>query len=148
MIKVERVPVVELGQVAGLYQAAGYGGGVAEADVTLAAWHGGHMIGVVRLCEEGGVTVLRGMQVLPEFQRQGVGRMLLEHCVPYLDRDVAYCLPYTHLVQFYGQAGFATAAPEELPPFLAKRLVGYAVSGHKVLAMRRSGSGAGGIAPR
>lgn len=127
----------ELDRVREFYKAAGYGGGVSPADLTLGAKLDDRLIGVVRLCDEEGVTVLRGMQVLPAFQLQGVGLMLLEHCVPHLDRGAAYCLPYDHLVRFYGRAGFKPAAADELPAFLARRLSAYITSGQKVLAMRR-----------
>ena len=137
MVKVERVRPDERAQVAAFYKTAGYGAKIAHTDVTLAAKCRGELVGVVRLCDEDGVIVLRGMQVAPAFQRQGVGRTLLEHCAPYLDRNVAYCLPYDHLVQFYGQAGFQPAATTGLPPFLVQRLASYIVSGHKVVAMRR-----------
>jgi GNAT superfamily N-acetyltransferase len=132
MVEIELVRSDGLAQVGEFYKAAGYGGGVSEDDVTLAAKSGGRMVGVVRLCTEEGVVVLRGMQVAPAFQRQGV----LGRCIPYLEQGVAYCLPYEHLVRFYGQAGFTPAAPEELPAFLARRLAAYIASGQRVLAMR------------
>jgi GNAT superfamily N-acetyltransferase len=127
----------ELARVAELYASVGYGGGVSAADLTLLAKAGGRLAGVVRLCGEADVTVLRGMQVHPEFQRQGIGRLLLARCVPHLDERTAYCLPYGHLVRFYEQAGFELAEPGELPPFLARRLAGYLASGQQVVAMRR-----------
>jgi GNAT superfamily N-acetyltransferase len=137
MVEIELVGNDGLAQVGEFYQAASYGGGVSEHDVILAAKSGGRMVGVVRLCTEEGVVVLRGMQVAPAFQRQGVGRALLARCIPYLEQGVAYCLPYEHLVRFYGQAGFRPAATDELPLFLARRLAGYLASGQKVVGMRR-----------
>ena len=133
--------VVELGggrpDVSTFYNAVGYGGGVTDADITIAAKLNGRVIGAVRLCDEAGVTVLRGMQVDPACQRKGIGRSLLDHCIPYLNRRTAYCLPYEHLVQFYGRGGFVIAPPATLPSFLAGRLAAYALSGQRTLAMKR-----------
>jgi len=138
MLDIAVVQPGELARIASFYQAAGYGGGVSAADVTFAACMDGRLSGVVRLCDEHGVIVLRGMQVAPEFQRQGIGRALLAHCIPWLDRGAAWCLPYDHLTGLYGEAGFEPAPPDALPAFLSERLAGYLASGQRVLAMRRS----------
>lgn len=128
----------ERNEVRNFYNAVGYGGGVSDTDITFAAKLNGRVLGAVRLCDEAGLTVLRGMQVDPGYQRQGIGRSLLHHCTAYLDRGAAYCLPYQHLVGFYGRAGFVLAQPETLPRFLAERLAAYALSGQRTLAMQRS----------
>jgi predicted N-acetyltransferase YhbS len=138
MVTIGHVQGAELAEVGEFYSRVGYGGGVAEADTTLAAKVDGCLTGVVRLCDEAGLIVLRGMHVDPGFQGQGIGRSLLAHCLPHLDRGEAYCLPYDHLVEFYGQGGFVVAQPEAIPRFLAQRLAGYLSSGQPVLAMRRA----------
>jgi predicted N-acetyltransferase YhbS len=143
MVSVAIVTIVQSGdldRIAAFYRTAGYGGGVSADDITLAATTEGRIVGAVRLCKEAGVTVLRGMQVDAAFQRQGIGRKLLRHCLPHLEGGVAYCLPYAHLAAFYGEAGFVPASPAMLPPFLAERLAGYLRKGQKVIAMRRSGA--------
>lgn len=137
MVKVAVARDEELALVRHFYAEVGYGGGVSESDLTLVARAEGDLVGVVRVCKEAGVIVLRGMHVHPERQRQGIGRLLLAHCVPYLDLGVAYCLPYEHLVRFYEQAGFEVVPPTGLPPLLAERLAGYVASGQRTLAMRR-----------
>jgi hypothetical protein len=40
------------------------------------------------------------------------------------DRE-CYCIPYSHLVGFYAQIGFAEMAPVAAPAFLAERLADY-----------------------
>ncbi|QJE01987.1 GNAT family N-acetyltransferase [Massilia forsythiae] len=137
MIRIETIALGELARIDAFYRVTGYGGGVSSADLTLAASMDDCLAGAVRLCPEHGVTVLRGMQVASAFQRRGIGRALLDHCIPYLDRGDAWCLPYDHLVAFYACAGFSPAPPESLPPFLARRLAGYLASGQRVLAMHR-----------
>ena len=139
MFSIDRVHGDGLARVRAFYEQAGYGGGASAADIVLAAMAGERMIGVVRLCEENGVTVLRGMQVAPAFQRQGIGRALLERCLPWLDRGEAFCLPYDHLLGFYAGTGFTPVQPECLPGFLRRRMAGYLASGQRVLAMRRPG---------
>jgi predicted N-acetyltransferase YhbS len=140
MVDIRIVQGDALARVADFYKLVGYGGAVSEADITLAADANGCMAGAVRLCDEDGVIVLRGMQVDPAFQRQGIGRSLLMHCMSYLEGRTAYCLPYAHLAAFYGAGGFEPVPPDTLPGFLAARLAGYLAAGQQVLAMRRAGS--------
>ncbi|HEV2610004.1 MAG TPA: GNAT family N-acetyltransferase [Noviherbaspirillum sp.] len=129
--------------VRSLYARSGYTGGVADNDLVLIATDGGKVVGAVRLCPEGegGLTVLRGMQVQDGFQRRGIGSRLLSACIPFLDEGIAYCLPYTHLVGFYRSAGFTVADQRELPGFLSDRLASYIAEGQNLLAMRRSPAG-------
>ena len=124
-------------QAAALYNECGYRGGIADTDTAIAAWAGRSVVAAVRLCQEGGVTVLRGMQVLPAYQRQGIGSKLLLACVPYLNLGTSYCLPYAHLTAFYGAVGFVTVGVSELPKFLQDRQSGYASSGLGTIAMSR-----------
>jgi GNAT superfamily N-acetyltransferase len=141
MVTIEVVQGGALAEVGEFYKTMRYDGFVSEADLTLAAKVDGRLAGAVRLCHEAGVIVLRGMQVDPAFQRKGIGHFLLTQCLPYLDRGRAYCLPYAHLVEFYLQGGFVLAPPDSLPPFLAARLARHVLSGQRVLAMQRLGSG-------
>jgi predicted N-acetyltransferase YhbS len=136
-IGVDVVDVPDLGEIAEFYKSVGYGGGVSDADVTLGVKLGGRWVGAVRLCTEGGVIVLRGMQVAPDFQRKGIGRALLDQCLPYLDQSAAYCVPYVHLTEFYGRVGFVITPPELLPAFLADRLAAYVSTNRQTLAMKR-----------
>jgi GNAT superfamily N-acetyltransferase len=137
MPSIEIVPRAGLARIGEFYERVGYGAGVSADDLTLAARVDGRLAGAVRLSEEAGVIVLRGMQVDPAYQRQGIGRALLAYCLPWLDRHEAYCLPYEHLLGFYGMAGFKPAASDTLPAFLASRLGGYLAAGQRVRAMRR-----------
>lgn len=123
--------------VRSLYAQSGYPGGVAENDLVLIATDSSRLVGAVRLCPEEGVTVLRGMQVQDGLQRRGIGSRLLSACIPFLDGGIAYCLSYTHLVDFYRSAGFTVADRRELPGFLSERLDLYIAEGQNLLAMRR-----------
>jgi len=137
-IAVNSVGAADLAEIEEFYnKTVGYGGGVSQSDFTLAARLDGSLVGAVRLCVENGIIVLRGMQVASAFQRQGIGRALLDHCVPFLNRGPAYCVPYEHLTDFYGQVGFIVTPPELLPAFLAERLAEYVATSRRTLAMKR-----------
>lgn len=137
MLDITIVPPRALAQVRAFYEQVGYGGGATEKDRVLVARIGESLVGAVRLCQEHGVTVLRGMHIAPACQHQGIGRALLARCVPWLEGGEAFCLPYAHLVGFYREAGFEPLPKAALPPFLRARLEGYLGTGQQVLAMRR-----------
>lgn len=127
--------------VAQLYAEAGYGAAVDPSDTVVVARLPGTVVGVVRLCPEQGVTVLRGMQIRAPYRRQGLGARLLAACLPQLEQEQeeAFCLPYRHLAGFYGGAGFETVGSAVLPAFLAARMAGYRAAGQDIIAMRRAG---------
>lgn len=137
MIEVCEASPLDVRGVVELYREAGYGAPVEPGATLIVAKAGRRVVGVVRLCSEEQVTVLRGMQVKQGFQRQGIGARLLAACRPHLDRQQAFCLPYTHLLDFYSAAGFEVVSSAELPVFLAQRLASYLAEGQQVLAMRR-----------
>lgn len=125
-------------RAAAAYEAWGYGGGVRPQDVVYLAESGGDLVGVVRrTVEDEGVAMLRGMQVAPEWRRRGVGAALLRTFVAGLGGAECFCIPYTHLVGFYGAGGFATLPDADAPAFLRERLAEYRAQGLSVLIMRR-----------
>jgi GNAT superfamily N-acetyltransferase len=121
------------------YEAWGYGGGVQPDDVVYLAEIDGELVGIVRRTREHEVTMLRGMQVAPEWRRRGIGRQLLRTLVADLGTDECLCVPYAHLTGFYGAAGFVEIPEENAPPFLRYRIAGYRTRGLSVLVMRRPG---------
>jgi GNAT superfamily N-acetyltransferase len=123
--------------IATLYADAGYGAAVGAQDTVFVARQGTLLLGVVRLCLEDGVVVLRGLQVRREFQGQGIGARLLAACEAHLGSAETFCLPYTRLERFYGAAGFARVGAGALPDFLARRLAAYRAREQDVIAMRR-----------
>lgn len=82
-------------------------------------------VGVVRLVEEQGVLVLRGMYVLADLRGHGIGRELLRRAVDAIGERVCYCLPYAHLLPFYGERGFSPEPSGVGPPHLLSRLAEY-----------------------
>jgi predicted N-acetyltransferase YhbS len=83
------------------------------------------IIGAVRLVNENGVFQLRTMDVLHEFQKQGIGLKLLESFVELLGNQDCYCIAYAHLKYFYGKIGFEEIVMEEAPQFLQERIIDY-----------------------
>jgi len=57
----------DLSEARALYTECGYGGGLCGSDTIIVAEANGRAVGAVRICLESGYTVLRGMQVLPNF---------------------------------------------------------------------------------
>jgi GNAT superfamily N-acetyltransferase len=121
------------------YSTWGYDGGVAPDDVVYLAQHGTDLVGLVRRTREHGVTMLRGMQVAPAWRRRRIGSRLLRTFVEDLHGEECYCVPYTHLISFYGAAGFGAVREDAAPAFLRERLAAYRGRGLDVLIMRRRG---------
>jgi GNAT superfamily N-acetyltransferase len=130
----------ERNRVNAAYRDWGYCGRAEREDTVILAELEGEMIGLVRQNLEGGVVMLRGMCVAPNMQRQGVGTAMLGEFVKHLGERDCYCIPYEHLVNFYGRYGFEVLSPENAPAFLAKRLAHYRADGGQVLLMHRPGT--------
>jgi GNAT superfamily N-acetyltransferase len=119
------------------YESRGYGGAaVVPSDFVVLAKERDRIVGVGRLCQEQELLWLRGMQVEPQFQRQGIGARILGRLDQEIGNRWCCCLPYDHLVNFYRQARFERAA-ENLPIALGERLDSYLSRGLKIVAMVR-----------
>lgn len=125
-------------EVISLYQRVGYGGGLASDDLIVGARIADSLVGVVRLATENELLVLRGMHVRKEFQRQGIGLSLLRTVQDCLGDRECWCLPYSHLRDFYMLAGFSERPPEAAPGFLVARMNSYIELGRQVILMERA----------
>ena len=119
------------------YESRGYGGAaITPSDFVVLAKEQDRIVGVGRLCQEQDLLWLRGMQVEPRLQGQGIGMKILQR----LDQEIGHrwccCLPYDHLVKFYAQAGFELIS-NNLPAPLDTRLTSYLSRGLRVVAMVR-----------
>jgi predicted N-acetyltransferase YhbS len=119
------------------YEQWGYHGGVRPSDCVFLAERGSDLVGVVRLTDEQGVRMLRGMQIAPQERRRGTGTRLLQAFVSRLAGSACYCVPFSHLVGFYGQVGFEEIPLGDAPSFLVERIARYRDEGHVVTLMRR-----------
>jgi predicted N-acetyltransferase YhbS len=136
-VEVSIASVAEHAVLAAVYLQWGYEGGIADDDLVYVAKRDRRPIGLVRRASIAGHLMLRGMQVAPECRRQGVGTQLLRAFVADLPATDCYCIPFSHLVAFYGQAGFRRVEEAAAPPSLRERLSHYRAEGHDVLLMRR-----------
>ena len=107
------------------YQLCGSNGKVDPANTLVLAYQGNKMVGMVRFCFEKDVHMLRTMRVHPNFQRRGIGLKILARFQSLLNENKiqkTLCLPYAHLVSFYGTIGFKQIHNESAPQFLQERL--------------------------
>ena len=140
-VGVETARVNEFVEAQRFYDSRGYGGAAIEpTDIVVLAKRESEMVGIGRLCQEAGFVCLRGMQVSPEFQRQGLGSRILQQLESELGPNSCYCLPYEHLLAFYCQAGFKQLTTN-IPLILDQRLTEYANRGLAVVAMFRNSQG-------
>jgi len=137
MLSIDCDRAANLDWLSEFYRQCGYGGKVQPEDRVFFAVDNNQIQGVVRLAQEKGACILRGMQVVRNQQQRGIGKRLLAILTQTLDGKECFCLPYTHLEQFYGQAGFITVADAELPGFLRERKQGYLHREMDVIAMAR-----------
>jgi predicted N-acetyltransferase YhbS len=115
----------DMERIRAFYRVVNYVGDVGSDDRMLLADESDRLVGVVRLVRENGIVVLRGMRVLQEYQRSGIGTLLLEAVSRALGSEECYCIPYEHLCDFYGRIGFQNLDPLAAPQFLAERLKEY-----------------------
>jgi predicted N-acetyltransferase YhbS len=89
----------------------GYSHPIQSADSVFAAWVGSEVIGAVRLADEDGVLVLRGMRVREDMRRRGIGRRILGCLDTAIGQTTCWCIPYGWLTGFYATIRFTTVAP-------------------------------------
>jgi GNAT superfamily N-acetyltransferase len=133
----------ERNRILAVYAALGYRREVNPLDHVWLAESASEAIGIVRVAAEQGTLVLRGMRIAEHAQRQGLGTRMLGAVAEWLGERECYCVPYPHLVGFYGRIGFAVLEPASAPVFLAGRLMNYRRSGEDVILMRRPAYWAG-----
>lgn len=115
---------LEIEAVNEFYSHVGYPHKASRGESLVLALIATEIVGAVRLAREEGTQVLRGMQVDPRVQGQGVGTELLRLLNP-LFGGKCFCIPYGHLQNFYGGVGFRPARADETPQFLVGRLAEY-----------------------
>jgi len=139
-ISIHEASLAENPNIAAFYERCGYSGGLSADDTILVAIRAESLVGAVRLCSENQVAILRGMQVLPNFQRQGIGRALLNKYLSRINDAVCYCIPWSYLEQFYSSGGFRRCESTDVPDFLSERFSYYVQQGRDVILMRRAPS--------
>jgi GNAT superfamily N-acetyltransferase len=136
-LRIRAAAATEIGLVRAKYAEWHYDGAVTAQETVLLAECAEALLGMVRQTYEHGTVMLRGMQVDPAARGTGIGTALLQAFVARLGGRECYCLPYSHLMNFYGKQGFEPCAPTAAPPFLRQRLQQYRARGLDVVIMRR-----------
>jgi GNAT superfamily N-acetyltransferase len=126
-----------LRRVETFYEETAYYGGLKAADTVIVAESDSELVGAVRLCEEEGTLVLRGMRVREDFRRQGVGTQILAAVDRFAGERRCYCIAHRYLRSFYGQIGFDEIQMNAAPVFLQHRLAKYIEQGLDVIIMAR-----------
>ncbi len=128
----------ELEGVAAFYRAYGYGPELRLDDRIIVATDGHDLWGALRLCEEEGELVLRGMRVAEPLRRRGIGTQLLMRAEQIMGERPCFCVAHRYLGSLYGRAGFSPADEDETPAFLRERCAAYRREyGLDVVVMRR-----------
>jgi GNAT superfamily N-acetyltransferase len=128
----------DLPALSSFYASVGYGGGLHPDDRILVSLRSGTLVAAVRLVQEAGTLVLRGMYVAESLRGTGIGSALLERVSAEIGPDTCWCIPYVHLVDFYSGIGFRVCEAEQIPDFLGARQKKYISAGHDVEIMLRA----------
>jgi len=139
-MEIRKAQQEEFAQIVAFYQQRISNYSIGKDDLIFLAIQCGTIHGVVRLVEEEGVLVLRGMEVAAGSQRTGIGTALLHRVVLEIGIRECYCIPFSHLTNFYGQAGFQELYAEQAPNFLKQRLKRYVGESHRCTIMCRPGA--------
>jgi len=138
MIVIRTADRSDLKAVLVFYQETEYSGGVNPTDQLIIAEHEGKIVGALRVCEEHGHLLLRGMRVRSNMRRQGIGRRMLGVADEVIGHRPCYLLAYLHLQSFYGRVGFVQVERSEAPAFLQARWASYRERGVDTVIMKRS----------
>ena len=144
MIEIREAKPEDFDRVVAFYRFNDYAAPIDPANIVIVAVEEGQIRGAIRLVAEDGVLVLRGMRVAEPFQRKGIGTRMLEQADRLLGTTDCFCIPYTHLRDFYSLIGFEEIDPLLAPRFLSGRYAKYREQmGLDVIIMRRVGQNNG-----
>ena len=125
----------EYSRVLSVYTVLGYRRTIDPADTVWLAENAEGAVGIVRVAAAQGTLVLRGMRIAESARRQRLGTRMLQAIAEWLGDRECYCVPYPHLVDFYGQIGFVVRDLAIAPAFLAERVAEYWRSGQEAILM-------------
>ena len=111
-------------------------GKVVASDIVLVVEIEGELVGCVRLCMEEGVSVLRSMNIHPQYQRRGLGTRMLTALELMMKGGPCWCLALSHLETFYANIGFRHVPSTEGPLHLQKRFDEYRATQNCIMMVR------------
>ena len=138
-IVVRRADPMDRARIEAFCNERGYRGFLSPEAAVVIAERGLDVAGLGRVQPDNGVLVLRGMGVDSGCRRRGIGTRLLELLIAEIGARRCYCIPYAHLREFYGRAGFADLDLDSAPHFLRDRILEYRNAGNDVILMCRPG---------
>lgn len=138
-VVVRRAGPMDRARIEAFCRERGYRGFLSAEAAVVIAERGLDVAGLGRVQPENGVLVLRGMGVDSGFRRRGIGTRLLDLLLAEIGDRRCYCIPYAHLREFYGRAGFADLDLGSAPHFLRARILEYRNAGNDVILMCRPG---------
>lgn len=136
-LKIFEADTSHLADLNKFYIKQGYHSDWSDSERAFITIHDNQIVGAVKVESNNGVSILRGMYLGKEFQGGGLGTAFIKHIEPILDETVSYCMPFSHLADFYGKIGFKIVSPESYPAFLADRYNDYESKGYQIIAMCR-----------
>ncbi len=96
------------------------------------------IVAALRLTPEQEYSLMRGVWVDKQRQREGLGSELIRRSFAFWPTLPCYCFPYAHLERFYHQLGFSNAGSTPSPPQkLSMQLTRYRARGEDLLLMGR-----------
>jgi GNAT superfamily N-acetyltransferase len=119
------------------FREAGFPIAILPKDKGWGAWAGDRLVGCIALCHEAKTWILRGPEVMPPYQRRGVGAGLLHVALPTLQEHDCYCVAYPRLLRMYQRAGFRPCPLSDQPSFLRKRVAWLQETGWDLIILRR-----------
>jgi GNAT superfamily N-acetyltransferase len=128
----------DAGRVRAAYATWDYARPIAPDDTIWLAESANEVVGIVRIAREFGTLVLRGMRIAEGWQRRGIGSRMLLEVDAWLGKRKCYCIPYSHLGEFYGQIGFQIIEVDAAPLFLRGRIDEYRRASLDVMVMLRA----------
>jgi GNAT superfamily N-acetyltransferase len=137
MIDVRLARVEDSTPLSDFYAAWDYHAPFSRAAATHLAWDSGSLVGAVWVDQADGLSVLRGMRVRLDRQRQGIGTQLLRAALNGLPGQPVYCIALAHLRPLLERAAFTLLPEGEQPPALSARAAGYHAGGREVVVMLR-----------
>ena len=100
-----------------------------RSDFITVALHDGHTIGMARVMQDGLQALIMDVIVLPDYQRHGIGKSIMDQVMAYLNDlsrggDIKLNLmSAVETVQFYERYGFESRPNENRGPGMTQTLI-------------------------
>ena len=93
------------------------------ADRTFGLEASGRLVALGRIQDQQGALELGGFWVAETARGRGLARRMVDHVLAQLaPGELAWCIPFEHLISFYEGFGMLPARPEDAPPGIQAKL--------------------------